>query len=87
MSADQERLGSISWARTAVAVIGGVSLFDRRGAIHAALLGALVIGTVQKGLNLMGVEAEARLIVTGLLLVLAVSIDKLIERATGQQSF
>ena len=48
---------------------------------------ALVIGTVSNGLNLMGVENEIRLIVTGLLLVLAVSIDKLIEKATGQQSF
>src|SRR5206468_9383772 len=48
---------------------------------------ALVIGTVQNGLNLMGVENEIRLIVTGMLLVLAVSIDKLIEKATGQQAF
>jgi D-xylose transport system permease protein len=35
----------------------------------------------------MGVENEVRLIVTGFLLVLAVSIDKLIEKFTGQQSF
>jgi D-xylose transport system permease protein len=35
----------------------------------------------------MGVENEVRLIVTGLLLVLAVSIDKIIEKLTGQQSF
>jgi ribose/xylose/arabinose/galactoside ABC-type transport system permease subunit len=35
-----------------------------------------VIGLVQNGLNLMGVENDIRLIVTGLLLVLAVSIDK-----------
>ena len=46
-----------------------------------------MIGTVQNGLNLMGVENEIRLIVTGLLLVLAVSIDKLSEKATGQQAF
>ena len=71
----------------AAAVIGGVSLFGGRGAIYAALLGALVIGTVSNGLNLMGVENEIRLIVTGFLLVLAVSIDRLIEKATGQQSF
>jgi D-xylose transport system permease protein len=64
-----------------------VSLFGGRGSIHAALLGCLVIGTVQNGLNLMGVENEVRLIVTGFLLVLAVSIDKLIEKFTGQQSF
>lgn len=79
--------GTLLLESIAAAVIGGVSLFGGRGSIHAALLGALVIGTVQNGLNLMGVENEVRLIVTGFLLVLAVSIDKLIEKATGQQSF
>lgn len=78
--------GTLLLESIAAAVIGGVSLFGGRGAVHAALLGALVIGTVQNGLNLMGVENEVRLIVTGFLLVLAVSIDKLIERATGQQT-
>jgi len=42
---------------------------------------------VQNGLNLMGVENEIRLIVTGILLIFAVSIDKLIEKFTGQKSF
>lgn len=79
--------GTLLLETIAAAVIGGVSLFGGRGAIYSALLGALVIGTVQNGLNLMGVENEIRLIVTGLLLVLAVSIDKIIEKATGQQAF
>ncbi|MCV9967824.1 ABC transporter permease [Pararhizobium sp. BT-229] len=79
--------GTLLLESIAAAVIGGVSLFGGRGAIHAALLGALVIGTVQNGLNLMGVDNEVRLIVTGLLLVLAVSIDKIIEKLTGQQTF
>ncbi len=79
--------GTLLLESIAAAVIGGVSLFGGRGSIYAALLGALVIGTVQNGLNLMGVENEIRLIVTGFLLVLAVSIDKIIEKATGQQSF
>jgi D-xylose transport system permease protein len=35
----------------------------------------------------MGVKNEVRLIVTGLLLVLAVSIDKIIEKVTGQQAY
>jgi D-xylose transport system permease protein len=65
----------------------GRRLFGGCGSFNAALLGALVIGAVQNGLNLMGVENEVRLIVTGLLLVLAVSIDKLIEKATGRQAF
>ena len=64
-------------------MIGGVSLFGGRGQVSAALLGALIIGTVSNGLNLMGVENEVRLIVTGLLLVLAVSIDRIIERIAG----
>ena len=79
--------GTLLLETIAAAVIGGVSLFGGRGAVYAALLGALVIGTVQNGLNLMGVENEIRLIVTGLLLVLAVSIDKIIEKATGQKTF
>lgn len=79
--------GTLLLETIAAAVIGGASLFGGRGAIYSALLGALVIGTVQNGLNLMGVENEIRLIVTGLLLVLAVSIDKIIEKATGQQAF
>jgi D-xylose transport system permease protein len=79
--------GTLLLESIAAAVIGGVSLFGGRGAIYSALLGAMVIGTVQNGLNLMGVENEIRLIVTGLLLVLAVSIDNIIEKATGQQAF
>lgn len=79
--------GTLLLESIAAAVIGGVSLFGGRGAIYSALLGALVIGTVSNGLNLMGVENEIRLIVTGFLLVLAVSIDKIIEKATGQQAF
>jgi D-xylose transport system permease protein len=79
--------GTLLLETIAAAVIGGVSLFGGRGAIYSALLGALVIGTVSNGLNLMGVENEIRLIVTGFLLVLAVSIDKIIEKATGQQTF
>jgi D-xylose transport system permease protein len=75
-------LGAAIARRLAASACSGVG-----GSIHAALLGALVIGTVQNGLNLMSVENEVRLIVTGLLLVLAVSIDKLIEKATGQQNF
>jgi D-xylose transport system permease protein len=43
--------GTLLLESIAATVIGGVSLFGGRGSIHAALLGALVIGTVQNGLN------------------------------------
>ena len=72
--------GALLLESIAAAVIGGVSLFGGRGRMTGALFGALIIATVSNGLNLMGVANEARLIVTGLLLVMAVSIDRAIER-------
>lgn len=72
--------GALLLESIAAAVIGGVSLFGGRGMVVGALFGALIIATVSNGLNLMGVANEARLIVTGLLLVVAVSIDRGIEK-------
>lgn len=75
--------GALLLESIAAAVIGGVSLFGGRGRVVGALFGALIIATVSNGLNLMGVANEARLIVTGLLLVIAVSIDRGIEKLAG----
>ncbi len=65
----------------AAAVIGGVSLFGGRGSMFAALLGMLVLQSITSGLNLVGVAAEIRYIVTGAVLLLAVTIDSLSRRA------
>jgi D-xylose transport system permease protein len=78
--------GALLLESIAAAVIGGVSLFGGRGMVVGALFGALIIATVSNGLNLMGVANEARLIVTGLLLVIAVSIDRGIEKLAGPGS-
>jgi D-xylose transport system permease protein len=75
--------GALLLESIAAAVIGGVSLFGGRGMVVGALFGALIIATVSNGLNLMGVANEARLIVTGLLLVGAVSVDRGIEKLAG----
>ncbi len=75
--------GALLLESIAAAVIGGVSLFGGRGRVVGALFGALIIATVSNGLNLMGVANEARLIVTGLLLVIAVSIERGMERVAG----
>lgn len=77
--------GALLLESIAAAVIGGVSLFGGRGMVVGALFGALIIATVSNGLNLMGVANEARLIVTGLLLVIAVSIDRGIEKLAGSR--
>jgi D-xylose transport system permease protein len=68
----------------AAAVIGGTSLFGGRGTAWAALLGILVLQSIQSGLNVIGVESSVRYIVTGAVLLLAVAIDSVSRRARTQ---
>lgn len=65
----------------AAAVIGGTSLFGGRGSTYAALFGMLVLQSITSGLNLIGVNANVRYMVTGAVLLLAVTIDSLSRRA------
>ncbi len=65
----------------AAAVIGGTSLFGGRGTAYAALLGILVLQSIQTGLNVIGVDSSVRYMVTGAVLLLAVSIDSVSRRA------
>jgi D-xylose transport system permease protein len=62
------------------AVIGGVSLSGGVGTIAGALLGAIVIQSLQSGMSLLGFDASLQNIVTGLVLVVAVFIDQLYQR-------
>jgi D-xylose transport system permease protein len=65
----------------AAAVIGGTSLFGGRGKVYSALVGALIVMTIDNGLGLIpNVSAGARSIVTGLVLLAAVIIDALSRR-------
>jgi ABC-type xylose transport system permease subunit len=61
----------------AAAVIGGTSLFGGRGSVGSALFGALVIGSDSNGLDLIGQSAEVKYIVSGAILLLAITIDAL----------
>jgi len=65
----------------AAAVIGGTSLFGGRGSAYAALLGIIVLQSIQSGLNIIGVDSSVRYMVTGAVLLLAVSIDSVSRRA------
>jgi D-xylose transport system permease protein len=64
----------------AAAVIGGTSLFGGRGRILGGLLGALVIGSVTNGLDLLGQSADVKTIITGMILLGAVTVDMLARR-------
>jgi len=56
-------------------VIAGVSLFGGRGRVWAALLGALVIGSISNGMDLLALESSVKFMVTGGVLLAAVALD------------
>lgn len=64
----------------AAAVIGGASLFGGIGRVVAALLGALVIASIDNGLGLLGLSAGTKFVITGLVLLGAVLLDALAKR-------
>jgi fructose transport system permease protein len=67
-------------AITAV-VLGGTSLFGGRGVILGSLAGAIVVGVLRNGLTLMGVSSVYQVLVTGILVILAVTVDQLSRKA------
>jgi D-xylose transport system permease protein len=64
----------------AAAVIGGTSLFGGRGEIRNALIGAALISTVSNGMFILGYSTGTIFIVTGAILLLAVTFDTLVRR-------
>jgi D-xylose transport system permease protein len=64
----------------AAAVIGGTSLFGGRGTMKAALLGALVMLGIDNGLGLLGLSSGTKFVLTGGVLLLAVSVDSISRR-------
>jgi D-xylose transport system permease protein len=68
------------------AVIGGTSLFGGKGKVINAVIGGAVIAVIDNGMGLMGFSAGTKYIVTGLILLIAASVDALSRRraaATG----
>ena len=61
-------------------VIGGTSLFGGRGSIIGTLMGALIVGVFNNGLQLMGVASIYQVLITGMLVILAVSVDQISRR-------
>jgi ribose transport system permease protein len=57
-------------------VIGGTSLFGGEGNVFATLVGALIATTIRNGLNILGVNAFWQYVVSGIIIVAAVSVDQ-----------
>jgi D-xylose transport system permease protein len=76
--------GSLLLDAIAAAVIGGTSLFGGRGRVVAALLGALVITSISNGLGLLGSSSATEYIITGVILLAAVTLDTVSRRRLEQ---
>ena len=60
-------------------VIAGTSLFGGRGSVWGALLGALVIGSISNGMDLLGLQSADKFMITGAVLLAAVVLDAVIR--------
>jgi fructose transport system permease protein len=61
-------------------VIGGTSLFGGRGNVIGTLIGALIVGVIRNGLQLIGVASIYQVLVTGVLVIVAVAVDQFARR-------
>jgi D-xylose transport system permease protein len=64
----------------AAPVIAGTSLFGGRGSVWHALLGALVIQSISNGMDLLGLESSVKFMVTGAVLLAAVTVDAIARK-------
>lgn len=65
-------------------VLGGTSLFGGRGSIAGAMTGALLLTTIDNGLNLIGANPFYYQVVRGLILLAAIAVDAMARRDAGQ---
>ena len=61
-------------------VLGGTSLFGGRGGVVGTLIGTLIVGVLRNGLTLAGIDNLYQNVATGVLVILAVSVDQVTRR-------
>ncbi len=66
----------------AATVIGGTSLMGGEGSLGGTLVGALIMGVLRNGLNLLGISSFLQQIVIGVVIVVAVLVDAVLKRRT-----
>jgi ribose/xylose/arabinose/galactoside ABC-type transport system permease subunit len=77
-----EPTAGLSYELTAITatILGGTNLFGGRGSVVGTLIGALIMGVLQNGLNLMAVRPFYQQIAIGAVLILAVWLDRINSR-------
>ncbi|MDE2383014.1 MAG: ABC transporter permease [Alphaproteobacteria bacterium] len=64
----------------AATVIGGTSLSGGRGSILGSIIGAFILSVLLNGLRIMGAEEDWKIVVTGIVIILAVYVDTLLRK-------
>ncbi len=67
----------------AAVVVGGTSLFGGRGGVFGTLVGALIIGVINNGMNLLNVSSFYQQIVKGGVILAALLIDRALSQRRG----
>ena len=70
----------------AVALIGGTSIRGGKGGVFGTIIGAIIISTIQNGMNFLGVSSDLQALYLGVIIVLAVFLNQIVERKK-EQSF
>lgn len=68
------------------AVIGGISLFGGRGSVWSIVLGMLIIGSLENGLDLKSQPVEVKEMIEGVVLLLAVTVDAVLRRLQARSA-
>jgi D-xylose transport system permease protein len=80
----QSGSGDVLLLAIAGPVIAGTSLFGGRGYVWSALLGAVVIGSISNGMDLLALDSDVKFMITGAVLLAAVTIDAVTRRRREQ---
>ncbi|MGX2009568.1 ABC transporter permease subunit, partial [Enterobacter asburiae] len=60
----------------AAAAIGGASLMGGKGSVVGTIIGAIILGALRNGLTLLNIQAFYQLLATGLIIIIAMLIDR-----------
>ena len=84
LGAAEPTMGTL-WELDAIAAsaIGGASLMGGRGSIPGTLIGCIILGTLRNGLTLLNVQAVYQLLATGIIISVAMLIDKFASGVGG----
>src|SRR5579859_3191146 len=77
--------GNFNLESITAVVLGGTSLFGGRGNVLGTLVGAIIVSVFRNGLLLMGLPTIYQLLITGVLVIVAVSVDQLSQRRSEER--